>query len=163
MVSELSTSIRRATAADIPSMVEFLRQMLSDMAAVGGYPVARETEHWKDVATEFQDHLKTPGCLHLLAETVSRPPTAVGWSFARSSKREPVFEPAQVLHISALYVSPPYRRQGIGRALLTKVLEWGRSVGCMEAELNVLANNPARALYRELGFADAEIEMTRTL
>ena len=37
-------SIRPATAADVPTMVTFLRQMLADMAAVGGYPVTRNAD-----------------------------------------------------------------------------------------------------------------------
>jgi len=144
-------------------MVEFLRQMLADIADAGGYPVATALEHWTNVETEFRDHMEAPGCLHLLAETADTRPCAVGWAFARSTARELVFEPARVLHISALYVSPSYRRRGIGRALLVKVLEWGRSIGCTEAELNVLVDNPARSLYQALGFGAFEIEMTRKL
>jgi GNAT superfamily N-acetyltransferase len=156
-------SIRRATEADVPRIVEFLRYMLADMAAVGGYPVATDSEQWTNVETDFRDQLQAPDCLHLLAERIDTPPSAVGWAFARSTEREPVFESAHVLHISALYVSPPFRQQGIGRTLLAKVLEWGRSVGCTEAELNVLVDNPARSLYEALGFSAVEIEMTRKL
>jgi ribosomal protein S18 acetylase RimI-like enzyme len=157
-----NVSIRQAKAADVSTMVEFLRRMLADMAAAGGYPVATEPEHWTDVEREFQGHLQAPGCLHLLAEKADTTGT-VGWAFARSAERDPVFEPARVLHISALYVSPSYRRQGIGRALLAKVLEWGHNIDCTEAELNVLVDNPARSLYQQLGFREFEIEMTRKL
>jgi GNAT superfamily N-acetyltransferase len=156
-------SIRPATTSDVPTIVAFLRRMLADMAAVGGYPVATDSEHWADLETEFLDHLQEPGHLHLLAETGSALTEAAGWAFARTKERELVYEPAHVLHISAVYVSPPYRRRGIGRALLEAVLEWGRRSGCTEAELNVLVDNPARSLYREFGFREFEIEMTRKL
>ena len=156
-------SIRRATEADIPLIAEFLRHMLADMAAVGGHPVATDSEHWTNIEAEFQDHLQAQDCLHLLAERPGTQQSTVGWAFARSTKREPVFKAARVLHISALYVSPAHRRQGIGRTLLAEILEWGRSMGCTEAELNVLVDNPARSLYGELGFSAFEIEMTRKL
>ena len=156
-------SVRRATEADLPRIAEFLRHMLADMAAVGGHPVATDSGYWTKVEAEFQDHLQTPDCLHLLAEVADTQPSKVGWAFARSTEREPVFESARLLHISALYVSPAHRRRGIGRTLLDAILDWGRSIGCTEAELNVLIDNPARSLYRDLGFNAFEIEMTRKL
>jgi len=162
-MNEYPVLIRLATASDIPLIVAFLRRMLADMSSTGGYPVARDAEHWTNMETEFLEGLQAPGCLHLLVETGDAQPEAIGWTYARTKEREPVYEPARVLHISAVYVSPSYRRQGIGQALLKAVLEWGRSSGCTEAELNVLVDNPARSLYRELGFREFEIEMTLKL
>ena len=156
-------SIRRATEADTRLVVAFLRHMLADMASVGGYPIAKRPEPWMNVETGLQDHWQSPEHAHLLAETTDPEPTPVGWAYAHTEHRDAVFEPARVLHISALYVSPERRRQSIGRKLLAAILEWGRSVGCTEAELNVLVDNPARSLYRELGFRAFEIEMTRKL
>ena len=95
-----TTTIRRATATDVPLMIEFLRHMLADMAAVGGHPVATGSEHWTNAGAEFLDQLQAPGCLHLLAETSGTQSSAVGWAFARSTERELVFEPAHVLWTS---------------------------------------------------------------
>ena len=156
-------SIRRATAADAPLIVGFLRHMLADMAAVGGHPIATDTEPWIDVEAEFRDHQQSPKHVHLLAERAGTELPPVGWAFARSKDRDPLFEPARVLHIHALYVLPPHRQRGIGRALLEALVEWGRSTGCTEAKLNVLVGNPARSLYSALGFDAFEIEMTRKL
>jgi ribosomal protein S18 acetylase RimI-like enzyme len=144
-------------------MVAFLRQMLSDMASLGGRPLASGDEPWIEMEAAFRDQQQDAECIHLLATTGAPDSDPVGWAFARSQEPDPLFEPARVLHIHALYVVPAYRRQGIGRALLHELLAWGRSVGCTEAELNVLVDNPARALYRTLGFCEFEIEMTRTL
>jgi GNAT superfamily N-acetyltransferase len=133
------------------------------MAALGGHPIATDPEPWADMELEFRGHEGAPDCIHLLAETVAREPAPVGWAYARTTEHHPLFEPARVLHVHALYVSPPYRRQGVGRALLEAILEWGRSTGCSTAELNVLTGNPARSLYGKLGFEAFEIEMTRKL
>jgi len=137
--------------------------MLADMAAVGGHPIATHPEPWTRTEAEIQDSLQKPEHVHLLAETTGTEPGTIGWTLARTTERDPLFEPARVLHISALYVLPPCRRRGIGRALLEAVIEWGHSVGCVEAELNVLVDNPARSLYESLGFNAFEIEMTRKL
>jgi GNAT superfamily N-acetyltransferase len=156
-------SIRRATEADALSIVKFLRDMLADMASVGGYAVSTDKEPWANMKAEFQDQWQSPEHLHLLAERPGPEAAPVGWAFAWTTARDALFEPARVLHISALYVSPAHRRRGIGRTLLAEVLEWGRSEGCTEAELSVLVDNPARSLYGDLGFSAFEIEMTRKL
>ena len=111
----------------------------------------------------FGAHPHEQGYLHLLAEAGDTEAIPVGWAFARGKELDPLFKPTRVLHVHALYVSPAYRRQGIGRALLEAVLEWGRSEGCVQAELNVLVDNPARGLYDQLGFDAFEIEMARKL
>jgi GNAT superfamily N-acetyltransferase len=137
--------------------------MLAEMASVGGHPVATGAEAWSHLEAEFRDDLMATECLHLLAETAETEPVSVGWAFARKVERDPVFKPAGVLHIHALYVSPSHRRQGIGQTLLETLLAWGMEMGCQEAELNVLVGNPARALYTGLGFGAFEIEMRRKL
>ena len=156
-------SIRRAAATEAPTIARFLRDLLVEMVPLGGPPVAAEPDLWSRLEREIREGLEGKGHLHLLAQVVDPVPTPVGWAQARVVGRPPVYEGARVLHIHAVYVSPPYRNRGIGRALLEAVLEWGRSIGCTEAELNVLIDNPARSLYRDLGFSAFEIEMTRKL
>jgi len=50
-------------------------------------------------------------------------------------------------------VAPPFRRRGIGAALLGRVLKEGRALGARTALLEVRASNAAaQALYSRLGF-----------
>jgi RimJ/RimL family protein N-acetyltransferase len=50
-------------------------------------------------------------------------------------------------------VYAPWRRQGIGAALVTGLAHWAQTVGCHRLQLHVVtANAPAIALYRKLGF-----------
>jgi ribosomal-protein-alanine N-acetyltransferase len=57
------------------------------------------------------------------------------------------------LHINNLAVAPPYRRQGVASALLTRVLEEGLRSGARSALLEVRASNQAALqLYQRFGF-----------
>lgn len=53
-------------------------------------------------------------------------------------------------------VAPDHRRSGLGRAITTSMLAWGRAAGAERAYLQVHSlNEPAIALYHDLGFAEA--------
>jgi ribosomal-protein-alanine N-acetyltransferase len=58
--------------------------------------------------------------------------------------------------ILVLVVAPDTRRQGLGAALLARVLEAAAAAGAREIHLEVNeANAPAQALYRAAGFAES--------
>jgi RimJ/RimL family protein N-acetyltransferase len=50
-------------------------------------------------------------------------------------------------------VAAVHRRRGIGRALLTRAVDWARGTGVTKLELHVFPHNrPALALYEQFGF-----------
>ena len=61
------------------------------------------------------------------------------------------------LHIVEIGLLPVWRGCGFGTALLTRVQEYARSVG-KNCTIHVEANNPARRLYRRLGFTETKAE-----
>jgi ribosomal-protein-alanine N-acetyltransferase len=62
------------------------------------------------------------------------------------------------VHINNLAVAPGLRRQGIGSALLERVLREGAAMHATRATLEVRASNvPARRLYEHFGFTVAGI------
>lgn len=55
-------------------------------------------------------------------------------------------------------VAPPFRRRGIGEAVMRHVLEYAARHGCELATLEVRAGNiPAQRLYRKLGFEQTSV------
>lgn len=53
-------------------------------------------------------------------------------------------------------VAAAYRRRGLGRRLSSALLQWGAAAGVERAYLQVVRDNqPARVLYRSLGFKPA--------
>jgi ribosomal-protein-alanine N-acetyltransferase len=78
---------------------------------------------------------------------------------ARDESRRPVgfcafWRVADELHVNNLAVSPAQRRQGIGGALLARVLDEGRRLGARRAFLEVRrSNEAAQRLYLRYGFS----------
>lgn len=63
------------------------------------------------------------------------------------------WELAHDLDIHNIAVHPEYRRNGVGRAILTHIIEAARCVGAHNITLEVRkSNEAAQALYRSLGF-----------
>jgi GNAT superfamily N-acetyltransferase len=158
-----TVSIREATAEDASVIARFVRRMVEAMASVGGHPATNSREEWARLENEICDKVGKQDHVYLLAEVVDSEPTPIGLAGARVVSLAPVFEPRRVLHIHSLYVSESHRKRGVGQALLETVIDWGRDLGCVEAELSVLVRNPARSLYQKLGFGVFEMEMTRKL
>jgi ribosomal protein S18 acetylase RimI-like enzyme len=59
--------------------------------------------------------------------------------------------------IDEIYLEPPQRGQGLGRAALRALMDEARALGVRALHLEVEADNaPAQALYRSEGFAGSE-------
>jgi RimJ/RimL family protein N-acetyltransferase len=62
--------------------------------------------------------------------------------------------PVEQRHLVAMWVSPYARGSGVARELVDAVVQWARADGATQVSLGVVEDNePARALYRRLGFA----------
>jgi GNAT superfamily N-acetyltransferase len=53
----------------------------------------------------------------------------------------PIYRHVPEIYIDELYVTPEFRRRGIGRTLVDTVREWGKSVGVERLRAGVLASN----------------------
>jgi ribosomal-protein-alanine N-acetyltransferase len=74
----------------------------------------------------------------------------VGWALT--------WRAADELHLLDLAVAPEARRAGVGRCLLTHVVDAAREDGAAVALLEVRASNaPAIGLYRSVGFSETSV------
>jgi [ribosomal protein S18]-alanine N-acetyltransferase len=91
----------------------------------------------------FTNFFSVPGTFAFIAENAATP--------AAMAVCRVQHEQADLITIA---VSPPYRRQGIARLLMRKVMETAVSSGARTLFLDVEeGNQPALALYQGLGFA----------
>ena len=155
--------IRPMTLQDVEVATEFFHAMLEAMAAFGGHALqdAAVVADW--CRDRLQTKLRAPNHLFLVAETQAPPQRIIGFLEANVDSLHPVFLPKSSLHISAIYVTPDFRRTGVARLLMETALDWGRDQGCTEADLHVLQQSPAKFLYQGLGFEPFEIEMRREI
>ena len=62
-----------------------------------------------------------------------------------------------VVFLEGIYVEQQVRRQGVARALVHAVEEWGRKIGCREfASDALLENTSSHSMHRGLGFEETE-------
>jgi [ribosomal protein S18]-alanine N-acetyltransferase len=98
---------------------------------------------WTAYYTELQGVNR--GLMFVARAEKSATRTIAGYIVARETAGE--------LHINNVAVREHYRRQGIGSALLNRIVEEGRRLGATTAFLEVRAGNvAARALYERCGF-----------
>jgi ribosomal protein S18 acetylase RimI-like enzyme len=74
----------------------------------------------------------------------------------------PDFNPLNTLNtgsVLSLYVFPLYRKKGVGKQLMTHALDELKKQGFQKVQLNVYADNPAKQLYKRLGFSDVSSVM----
>ena len=156
----MEVEIREAEDGELALVTGFLRRMMEEMAAFGGPPVASAEAAWTELAETIAQERREGELACFLA---CRDCTPLGMVAAHVVEVGGVLAPKRTLHVSAVYVVPSSRRQGLARRLLNVALDWGRAAGCVEADLHALVHNPARALYEELGFATVESKMVRPL
>jgi len=151
--------IRDARPDEAAFVAEMTRKMVVEIERYGGRPAATSEATWEKIAGQIEADLPQETAKYLVAESVSG--QRIGHAAARIVALEAAFEPRRTVHISVVYVVPASRQAGVARRLVAKVLEWGQAKGAEYCTLNVLQKNPARSLYKSLGFVDTDIQMTR--
>ena len=154
-------TVRDATHDEANTIVQMIRRMVADMAGYGGYAPAVDDTAWSTLTAGIAEELKSNRAKYVVAESSNGDP--VGAAGGQLIDLGGAFAPMKTLHISVVYVLLQHRRGGIGTVLLEKILDWGRAAGAEQCDLNVLANNPAGALYRNHGFSIFELKLVRPL
>jgi ribosomal protein S18 acetylase RimI-like enzyme len=124
-------SRRAATEADIPFLLELRRITMSDHQRASGITPSQE-ERVRRVHARFE-----------CAEIILRNDERIGLLKVARDGLE--------WEIAQIQLVPGAQRSGIGTRLLTEVVKEARAAGA-SLRLEVLKANPARSLYRRLGF-----------
>ena len=138
--------IRPATAADAEEATAYVIRLTSEP----NNNIVRDPGQWEMTVEQEREFLAkaadNPDQLFLVAVLEGR---IVG--SANILRRAPLT--ARHAATVGLSVDAAWRRRGIGRALMTTLLEWARKQGLRRVELGVFTRNTvAMGLYLQMGF-----------
>ncbi len=140
----MSYEIREATPGDAAELVALAHAVSSEPE-----DWLLTTAEWRSVAAERR-YLRAARRSPHAAVFVAEAPAGL---VARLSVARDVHPASRHVADLGLMVAAGHRRQGIGRALLQRTVEWARANGVSKLELHVFAHNaPAIALYESFGF-----------
>lgn len=135
---EIAMEVRRASLDDLPA-IEWLMGQLAQAAHGQVAP---------GLADRVADLLGRAECGLWVAEVAGR---AVG--LISASSYPTLWHAGPSVIIDELVVEASQRGQGVGRALIGKVVEWARANGASEVEVSTeLDNQAAQDFYARCGF-----------
>jgi len=137
-MSELS--ITPATPDDIPLILDFIRELAGYEQALDQVSATEEDLH--------TDLFSPEACVHALVCRLGEEPVGFAVYFFNYS----TWLGKRGLFLEDIYISPQFRRNGAGRALLQYLAEVATEHNCGRMEWNVLNwNEPAIRFYESLG------------
>ena len=125
-----------------------MQPLYNQKAECGDYPINTIKSETADIILAEVDG-SIAGFTHVLEETTPPYDSVVQYKFAT---------------IMDLFVSPQYRKQGVGITLLNAAKEWARKRNLSYIELGVMPENkPALGLYMRENFQTVQHQMRCTL
>ncbi|WGS47683.1 GNAT family N-acetyltransferase (plasmid) [Burkholderia sp. JSH-S8] len=122
---------RAATPADMPFLLSLRKLTMTEHLQRAAMPTDDDA-HYQRIASHFEDaRILYDGEVRIGLLKLSR--TGDAW------------------HLHQIQILPRHQGNGIGKAVLSRVLDEARRAGAT-VSLSVLHGNPARRLYERLGF-----------
>ena len=140
----MSFEIREAEPGDAPELVALARAVTAEPE-----DWLLTSAEWRSTAAERRYLRAARRSPHAAVFVAEAPEGLVG----RLSVARDVHPASRHVADLGLMVAAAHRRQGIGRALLQRTVDWARANSVAKLELHVFAHNaPAIALYESFGF-----------
>ena len=134
--------LRRATRADAPALIE----LIVALAQFEKIPAPTAAEQQRLIEHGFGDRPRFEAWLAFWADV----PQPVGYAVLFETYS--TFRASPTLYLEDVFVSPAYRRRGIGSALLRHCIQVAYERGCERMEWTCLDwNKKAQAVYERIG------------
>ena len=153
--------VRHAKVRDLSVLTRLWRELVGFHESLGGqdFRLAPGAEAgWRKY---LRGHLGKPSKLCLVAEVEGQ---AVGFLVGGIERRPGVFMEREYGHISDVYVQEPYRRKGVGKALVAEALRWldTKRVGRVRLQTDA-RNTLGFEFWKTLGFQTTVLTMDKLL
>jgi GNAT superfamily N-acetyltransferase len=141
----MQLTLRPAVASDCALVLSFIRDLASYEQLMAEYQATEDKLH----ATLFSGK----PCAECLLAFVDDAPAGFAVFYTNYS----TFVAKPGLYVEDLFVKPPFRKRGVGRALLARIAALANERGCGRVEWTVLDwNEPAIDFYKTFGAAPME-------
>lgn len=146
----MSVTYRMAGVDDLPALARLRWEMeVEELELEGSHTTMDLNTYTRQFVEAVGDDVERGSHVSWLAEDAGEPVACVAlnwWNLA------PNFADAHRKRgcVSYVYTRPAYRRQGISRALMTRLIAWAREHGLYR--LMLWASVMGRPLYEDLGF-----------
>ena len=145
--SLLPLEMRRATAADIPTLVEMRMAQLCEEGAT------QTRDLTSNLTGYYERHMTDESFLSWIALEEGRVVATSGVSIVEKPPY-PGCPTGRIALASGMYTLPTYRRRGVARDLLCRIVEEARAKGC--GTVQITASNVGVPLYESVGFVRNE-------
>lgn len=149
-------SLREANRKDLPQLLDFEAALIAYEREFT--PNLKKTSfHYYDLAAYIHD----PSVSVVVAEHDAQ---LVGSGYALIKKNKAYKNPKFYVFLGFMYVLPAYRGKGINRKIIDYLIDWGKSKGHDEFQLDVYAQNEsAIKAYQKVGFSFETLTMRLNL
>ena len=133
MSSATPTLIREATLDDLPTLLGFEQALI-----VYERPFAPNLRKGKISYYDLEAYINNPFIRVIVAEKDKQ---MIGSGYALIKENKAYKAPEQYVYLGFMYVIPEFRGQGINGLIMTDLIEWGKTQGHTEFQLEVYAEN----------------------
>lgn len=152
MTSSTHTLIREAIQDDLPSLLAFEQALI-----VYERPFAPNLRKGKISYYDLAAYIKDPTIRVIVAEKEEQ---LVGSGYALIKENKTYKAPEYFIYLGFMYVVPEFRGQGINGLIMTDLIDWGKSQGHTEFQLEVYAENEsALKAYSKAGLVPEILTM----
>lgn len=143
MTTTYDILVREATESDLPVVGKLLAELISAMDDTEGIDIG--------IALKNCEHLLHDDSSHFLVAEMKGTPVG----FINFTVRQTILHRSPSALIDELVVAKEYRSKGVGKQLVSAVIEKCRQLGCCEIEVSTEKTNvKAREFYRKCGFGE---------
>lgn len=144
--------IRKAETKDLDTLKEFEQEIIR-------YERLFAPNLKKDPITYYNiKNLIERESAYLVVAVVNNKIIGSGYALIETSK--PYIKPNKYAYLGFMYVLPEYRGKGVNGQLIDHLLDWAKSRGLTEIQLDVYAENKsALSAYKKKGFAPNLLKM----